>query len=368
MNATVELQGDHAVPPLLDLYFYLTRGCNLACRHCWLSPAFESGGDSGGHLDVALFEKAVREAIPLGLRRVKLTGGEPLLHPDFESLVAISAGKGLGVTVETNGVLITPEVSRLLGETRSPRFVSVSLDGASPSTHDSFRGVEGSFEAALRGIRLLVTAGLRPQVIMSLHPGNVDEIEPLVRVAEAVGAGSVKFNLLQPSGRAKRMKEHGMMLGVARLIQLGRWIEADLQKRTSVDLWYSWPMAFYGLRRLLVHGGATCKVLTILGVLPDGQLALCGIGEHVPELCYGKVGADPVGKVWSQHPALRELRDALPNSLEGVCGRCLLKGRCLGHCIALNYLQAKRTTAAHWFCSEAWETGCFPASRLVERC
>lgn len=69
------------MPPLNQLYFYLTEGCNLACRHCWLAPKFDADGSRYAMLPVELFETAVREAKPLGLSGLKLTGGEPLCTP-----------------------------------------------------------------------------------------------------------------------------------------------------------------------------------------------------------------------------------------------------------------------------------------------
>ena len=42
-------------PPLNSYYVYLTAGCNLACKHCWLAPAFQRNGGTGGHLDYDLF-------------------------------------------------------------------------------------------------------------------------------------------------------------------------------------------------------------------------------------------------------------------------------------------------------------------------
>ena len=71
------------IPEINTLYFYLTEGCNLACRHCWLAPKHETPGNSYPMLPVELFEMAISEAKPLGLTGVKLTGGEPLLHPQM---------------------------------------------------------------------------------------------------------------------------------------------------------------------------------------------------------------------------------------------------------------------------------------------
>jgi SynChlorMet cassette radical SAM/SPASM protein ScmF len=224
--------------------------------------------------------------------------------------------------------------------------------------------VEVSFEQACQGVRYLAEVGYRPQVIMSLHPGNADQIEALVRLAEEMGAGSVKFNLIQPSGRGEAMAERGQTLDIHRLVELGRWVEGDLQKRTALRLHYSWPMAFYGLRRLMNDGSCTCGIFGVLGILATGHMAMCGIGVQIPELCYGMLGVDRVAEVWCDHVTLLALRRSLPDDLEGVCGRCILRQRCLGNCVAENYHQARRLTAAYWFCQQAEQADLFPTARL----
>jgi SynChlorMet cassette radical SAM/SPASM protein ScmF len=355
----------NGVPPLSMYYVYLTSGCNLACRHCWLTPTFQAQGSTGGHLDYNLFALAIEEGLPLGLRGVKLTGGEPLIHPDFTRIVDRVYENKLNMTMETNGVLMTDSLARFLKEKSPSPFISVSLDGASASTHDPFRGVKGCFDKAVQGIRSLVAVGIRPQVIMSLHEENVEDIEPLVALAEKLGAGSVKFNLIQPSGRGEMMKERNQTLGIQRLIKLGKWIETDLQKRTKLVLHYSWPMAFYGINRLLRKGSSgTCGIHGILGILPMGQLAMCGIGIEIPELSYGRLGVDRVIDVWKNNSMLDSLRREVPANLEGVCATCIFKKQCLGSCIAENYHQSHRLTSAFWFCQQANELGLFPLTRI----
>jgi SynChlorMet cassette radical SAM/SPASM protein ScmF len=350
-------------PPLASYYVYLTGGCNLACRHCWLAPTFQPNGGTGGHLDYDLFALALEEGAPLGLSHVKLTGGEPLLHPDFVRMVDLLKEKDLGLTIETNGTLLDISLARYLKDKSTLGYISVSLDGAEPETHDAFRGVKGSFERTCQAVRYLVEVGYRPQVIMSLHEGNLSEMEALVRLAESLGAGSVKFNLIQPSGRGELMTERGQVLDVRRLIELGKWVEGDLQKRTSIRLHYSQPMAFYGLQRLLNLDGYSCNIFNILGILHTGHLAMCGIGTQVPELCYGMLGEDHVADVWASNSILIDLRKSLPADLEGICGECIFRDRCLGTCTAENYHLAGRLTAPYWFCRMADEAGLFPPSR-----
>jgi SynChlorMet cassette radical SAM/SPASM protein ScmF len=361
--AVEKLQLPEGVPPLVSYYVYLTGGCNLACRHCWISPTFQRNGGTGGHLDYQLFELAIEEGLPLGLSNVKLTGGEPLLHPDFTRIVDLLKEKNLGLTIETNGTLLTESLAHYLKEKSTLNFISVSLDGANPETHDTFRGVKGSFEKTCQGIRYLANLGFRPQVIMSIHAGNVSEIDALVHLAENLGVASIKFNVIQPSGRGELMTERGQVLDIWQLVDLGKQIEENLQKQTSLLLHYDWPMAFRSLRRLLKTSSDACGIFRILGILSTGHLAMCGVGTQVPELCYGLLGEDPISEVWFSNPMLVELRKGLPASLDGICGKCIFRDQCLGSCVASNYHLAGSVSAPFWFCQAAEDAKIFPSSR-----
>jgi len=353
------------VPPLTQYYYYLTAGCNLACAHCWLSPEYQPKGTTGGHLDFELFKLSLEEGIPLGLTNAKLTGGEPLLHPDFSRMVDLLKEKNIGLTIETNGTLMTPKTARHLRASGILNHISVSLDGAIPETHDTFRGVPGAWEKAVAGIRMLVNEGINPQVIMSLHVGNVGELEDLVTQAEGWGVGSVKFNLIQPTGRGEKLNARHHTLDITQLVEIGRWVERDLQRRVRIPLFYSWPMMFYSLNRLVEHGSDACGIFHIMGVLANGSMAMCGIGMEIPELTYGVLGRDRVADVWTENQVLRDLRRDLPEKLEGVCGGCIFKWQCLGSCVAENFHQERKLTAPFWFCQQAKEIGLLPNNRTL---
>src|SRR4030065_2458530 len=94
------------VPPLTSLYLYIAGSCNLACRHCWIAPNYLPDSKGGLFVKLEHVEKAIREAKPLGLRSVKLTGGEPTLHPQFRDIVTLVGEAGLDIILETKGTLI----------------------------------------------------------------------------------------------------------------------------------------------------------------------------------------------------------------------------------------------------------------------
>jgi len=358
--------------PLDQLYFYLTQGCNLRCRHCWLAPEYRSEEKPGTYLPVDLFKQIIKEAKDLGLTSVKLTGGEPLLDPDIQEMLEYIRSEELGLTVETNGLLCTPEIARQLSLCRDV-FVSVSLDASKPEIHDSIRGVKGAFKKTINGVKSLVNAGIKPQIIMSIMRQNKDDIEPLVMLAQELGAESVKFNMIEPTSRGKKMHEKDETLSVEELIALEKWVDQELSPKVEIRLMYDAPAAFRPLSKMFGKNGngcSVCGIKNILGVISDGSYALCGIGEKIPELVFGEAGKDRLFDVWNKTSILKQLRDKLPEKLEGICAQCLMKSRCLGSCIAQNYYRNKSLFAPFWFCEEADRNGLFPESRKgsAEKC
>jgi len=355
--------------PLNQIYFYLTEGCNLRCRHCWIAPKYQSTENSYPALDLDLFKSIITQAKPLGLTGVKLTGGEPLLHPQIHELLECIRSEELCLTVETNGVLCTAELASKMAACKDP-FVSVSLDGAEAETHEWVRGVTGCFDEAIDGIKKLVDAGFRPQIIMSVMRHNKDQMEPIVRLAERLGASSVKFNIVQPTARGEKMHALGEVLSIEDLVKLGRWVENGLSASTSLSIHYDHPLAFRPLGKMLSGNGdgcAVCGIVGILGVLANGSYALCGIGETIPDLVFGHAASDFLDDIWENNTVLCELRTGLPHRLEGICSQCLMKEMCLGSCIAQNYYQSKNIWAPHWYCERAHDHGLFPVTRALPR-
>ncbi len=189
--------------PLRTIYFYLTPECNLACRHCWIAPRFQNVTNGDGLPSPARSSgRSSTRRMPLGLTGIEPDGGEPLLHPDIMEILAMAREHDLAVSVETNGTLVTPALAEDLSRCNDIS-VSVSLDGVDAATHEWVRGVKGSFDAALEGIRILVAAGIRPQVIMSLFRRNVEQIAPLVTMARRDGGrlGEVQHHPTMRPGR-----------------------------------------------------------------------------------------------------------------------------------------------------------------------
>jgi SynChlorMet cassette radical SAM/SPASM protein ScmF len=355
--------------PLDMIYFYLTEGCNLRCRHCWIQPKYQTENRSYSALEFRSFRAIIEQAKPMGLSSVKLTGGEPLLHPRIHEILDLTREENLYLIIETNGTLCTQELSREIAQCKTPS-VGVSLDGANAETHEWVRGVAGCFDATLKGIRNLAEAGLKPQVIMTLMRRNKDQIDAMIQLAKSLGAGSVKFNMMQPIAKGEKMHWDGEAVPIEELIRLGQWVENDLSASTDLKLYYHHPLAFRPLSKMFGEnrdGCGRCGILGILGVLANGSYAFCGIGEVVPELVFGHAETVPLKEVWDTHSLLLEIRQGMPHRLEGICENCLMKKICLGSCIAQNYYRHKSLWSSFWYCEEAQSLGLFPKSRTLQQ-
>ena len=163
------------------------------------------------------------------------------------------------------------------------------------------------------------------------------------------------------------MHEAGETLTIEELVEIGRWVENELSARAGIRLHYSHPAAFRPMSKMFGENGdgcGVCGVLGILGVLGNGSYALCGIGETVPELVFGHAAKDRLGDIWANNPVLKELREGLPHRFEGICGDCVMRGVCLGSCVAQNYYSERNLWAGYWYCEAAKKRGLFPGTRL----
>jgi len=351
---------------LCSVYLYLTGGCNLACAHCWLSPDYvPSGVDAPEGITLRDVERIIEGAKPMGLTSMKLTGGEPFLNREVLEIIELIDSHGLSMIIETNGTLIDNDVADHIAG-RNIDTVSVSLESHQSSFHDDFRGVAGAFEDAVRGIELLVSRDINTQVIMTLVEGNKNDIEGVIALARRLGVGSVKVNPVMPVGRGDTLTRQGGAVPVAQMVGMSRWVDEELSRMYSVDTFFSLPTAFKSITKIMDRKNAECSILNILGVVATGHISICGIGRMEPDLVMGDIRTDDIARVWNESPILADLRKAVPERLEGICGKCVLKGVCLGACRANAYVMSGNLMAPYWICQEAYEDGIFPETRIVQ--
>jgi MoaA/NifB/PqqE/SkfB family radical SAM enzyme len=133
----------------------VTYRCNNNCRHCWVRLA-PSAAESSQELTFEEIRGIVDQARLLGTREWAISGGEPMLRPDFVEIFDYVTRKATTYSLNTNGTLINSKIARLL---KRKGAKMVALYGAIPAIHDHITRNPGSFEATLRGMTYLREAG-----------------------------------------------------------------------------------------------------------------------------------------------------------------------------------------------------------------
>jgi radical SAM protein with 4Fe4S-binding SPASM domain len=156
----------------------LTARCNLDCRHCYINL---SAGDQQAkvkELSLDQISDIADQAISLGALWCLITGGEPLLRPDFSDVYLMLKKKGLLVSVFTNACLVTEEHVKLF-QAFPPRDIEISVYGINEGTYQKVTRRPGSYAAYRKGLDLLLKGGVKPRLKAMALRSNVHELSEI---------------------------------------------------------------------------------------------------------------------------------------------------------------------------------------------
>jgi cyclic pyranopterin phosphate synthase len=187
---------DQLQRPLHDLRISVTDRCNFRCSYCMPKEVFHKDYPYLPHGDLLTFEEITRTAkvfVALGVRKIRLTGGEPLLRKNIEVLIAQLAtlrtpdGQGLDITLTTNGSLLARKAQAL--KEAGLQRITVSLDGLDDAIFKQMNDVDFPVADVLSGIEAAQAAGLSHiKVNMVVKRGTNDhEILPMARHFQGSG-------------------------------------------------------------------------------------------------------------------------------------------------------------------------------------
>ena len=182
-----------------DVVLYLTSACNLRCKHCYIGNELLSQSRS---LDLqsaknflCSFEK---------LDRLTLIGGEPLLYPGINEIVACANSlEILDRRITTNGT----GLYHLKHSTNLNQFtVAVSIDGATSANHDRIRGL-GTFEKTIEFARLIKSRCEELEVTTTINSFNISEFDEIIALAKSLEADTLNLHLTSMQGNAAHARE-----------------------------------------------------------------------------------------------------------------------------------------------------------------
>ncbi len=182
-----------------------TAQCNLKCRHCYIQATESAAVNEMTTTEgMAFIDDLAEMKVPVLL----FSGGEPLLRPDLFELAAYAVEKGLRIVLSTNGTLIDEFTAQLIKEAGF-QYVGVSIDG-SEKVHDEFRGEQGSFAAAIAGIRAAKAAGNRTGIRFTLNNMNKKDLPEILELIEREKIDRFCMYHLVYAGRGSDMKQYDL--------------------------------------------------------------------------------------------------------------------------------------------------------------
>lgn len=338
---------------LSSLFLYYTWGCDLRCRHCWIYGGQVSPDKIGVNKSIEL----CKSAIELGAKFIKISGGEPLLYCD--DIISVSnfikeLYPDVALCLETNATLITSDVAKKLKVFDS---ISVSLDSAEPTIHNEIRGAVDAYSRAIDGIKKLrdneIEVGIT-SIIPSLD--NFKNMDALVELAEKLSVSRIKFNPVMNVGRAYKKNNNFYSITPFQVIEL----KNRYNKRKEIDVVIMLPCA-YDMSVLEPNKSKlhSCDCLSLLSVLPNGKVGLCGEATSINDLYFGDWNTETLENIWDHSRALEKLRHEIPNNLSGVCANCRIKKICKGGCRVEGIESGGLLNSPSYICQYMYDKGCF---------
>jgi radical SAM protein with 4Fe4S-binding SPASM domain len=310
--------------------FEITPRCNLKCVHCYVAHC-------DWPLDILTFDeisKIIDDLVNQGCLWISLTGGEPLVRPDFIDIYTYAKKKGLLVNLLTNGTLITPKIVDHLG-IYTPRVVEISLYGATKQIYEKVTGVPGSFEQCLYSIGLLMERHIPLRLKTVALTVNKDEMKQMHELAQKLG---VPFRF--DPGIMPRLDHNSTSISYRLSPEEVVELESCFPER--IDALETYYKKFYGPRdsdRSYACGAGNYSFF----IDPYGCMSVC-LSSRSPSYNLRRGNFDEAWRVFIPETKARKIKN------ESKCRHCELVSVC-DRCPALAELETGDPDAVvEWIC------------------
>lgn len=338
----------------LDGSFDMTYRCNNSCHHCWLWLP-QNAKQKTDELSFEEIRSIVDDARAMGCQAWSLSGGEPMLRPDFIEIFDYITRKSVYYNLNTNGTLITPEIARLLARKGNNM---VAIYGATADVHDSVTRNPGSFETTMRGFSYLTEAGANFSVQIVPMKANYHQYSQMVQLAQSlssnmrVGAPWLWLSACHSEKRNFEINEQRLdpkeviMLDLPNPINRG--VIPGKDSKTKLDNFYC------GMVTDGDHLFADCiNGRHEFHIDPYGQMSFCAYIKD-PALRYN-LREGTFKEAWDEFiPSLGEIVHGGQEFFDN-CGSCDLRCDCRW-CAVFSYLETGRYSAkVDYLCQVAKE-------------
>lgn len=268
-------------PPDLKVMLQITTRCNMRCKHCFLSAT-----GAGEDMSYALIKSHVINKLTASkVKKVTLTGGEPLLNPDILEIIAAFNEAGIQSCICTNASLITEEKLTQLKDLNV--HFNVSLDGISADSHGLFREISASSSCSevLENIQMIGHYNMLNGILTT--PNSLTKSEEYIAICDFAiqsGAKYLLLNPLSPFGRGKDAID--LILSPNEMTRIKEQLTMHLSSLPHND---SFRIVFIRFPNTSQKPSSSCMAGFIPYIFTNGDIAICPymvFAADNPDNCY----------------------------------------------------------------------------------
>jgi heme d1 biosynthesis radical SAM protein NirJ len=340
----------------------LIRRCNLACKHCYTTSA---DIDFPGELSTEEIYTVMDDLKAFKVPVLILSGGEPLLHPDIFNISRRAKAMGFYVALSSNGTRISEhnidEIAAI-----DYQYIGVSLDGIK-DTHDRFRRMPGSFDEALKGVRLCLDKGIKVGIRFTLTQDNARDFPALLQLMDDHDIDKFYLSHLNYGGRGNRNRRDDAHFAMTReamdrmFATCYEWLSAGKEREfvtgnNDADGVYflhwvrrHFPDKTGHIKAKLEQWGGNSSGVNVANIDNLGNVHPDTFWWHYS---LGSVRKRPFPEIWmdTSDPLMAGLKQT-PRPLEGRCATCRYQAICNGN----TRVRAAQTSGNPW----AEDPGCY---------
>ena len=314
--------------PFSFVQWLVTNQCNAACPFCE-----SSSGDA--HADELTRDEAkmlIRDLRSMNVRRLILSGGEPLMRPDLCEIMEYANQCNVTLGLVTNGYRV-PEMENNLRRLKFFLYFT-SIDGE-PAYHNKIRGMPDAFEHALNGLDLFTRMRVPVRIVNTVvHPGNIRQLEAITGIIANSGATSWRLTPVSKVGRAAGSASYNLSRE-----QLGYLVSFIREKRKTMNVDFGESHMYLGCftKEYSGHPFFCGAGLTRCSVMPNGEIMGCHQAYDL-SLSEGNIRDRSFREIWKHGFARfrkKEFRDFCLecDCFDGCQGGCWAEMEKTGSCL-----------------------------------
>ena len=308
-------------------YIEITSKCNLKCLHC-----YNDSNTNLYFLQYDILKKAFKSLKDMGISIVSISGGEPLLHPDFKRIVDYNYELGILTDLTSNGTMLHILDSDIIKKINK---IQISLDGATKETQHEIRG-KGSYDPVINNIKRLIKRypdiSQKLSLKMVINKLNKDEIKSYIDLAKELSIADIRFSFMLMTGRALNIED--LSLSIEEKMETIRLVN-DLSNNNNLLI------SQLGTTDVCPYTNDENEIVFNTRIDYKGDVYPCQSISH-EKYCFGNINTQEIESILAYDKIvafLDEMRERQKNIKS--CQKCVWSCQCKGGCVGTSFFKGK---------------------------